>query len=41
MVLSVTPDREVTTVSPTFGLQRFRAKAVVLAMGAANGRAER
>ena len=33
MVLSVTPDREVTTVSPTFGLQRFRAKAVVLAMG--------
>ena len=33
MVLSVTPDREVTAVSPAFGLQHFRAKAIVLAMG--------
>ena len=33
MALSVTPDREVTAVSPAFGLQRFRAKAIVLAMG--------
>jgi sarcosine oxidase subunit alpha len=33
MVLDVTRDRVVTAVSPAHGLQRFRAKAVVLAMG--------
>ena len=33
MVLEVTRDRVVTAVSPTHGLQQFRAKAVVLAMG--------
>lgn len=33
MVLEVTGDRVVTAVSPSHGLQRFRAKAVVLAMG--------
>jgi len=33
MVLDVTHDRTVTAVSAEHGLQRFRAKAVVLAMG--------
>ena len=33
MVLDVTRDRVVTAVSPARGLQQFRAKAVVLAMG--------
>ena len=32
-VLSVTPDRTVTCVSAAKGLQRIRAKAVILAMG--------
>ena len=33
MVLSVTPERVVTSISPTEGLQQFQAKAVILAMG--------
>lgn len=33
MVLEVNVQREVTAVSPTHGYQKFRAKAVVLAMG--------
>ena len=33
MVLDVTPDRVVTAISPTEGLQQFQAKAIVLAMG--------
>ncbi len=33
MVLEVSHDRVVTAVSPVHGLQQFRAKAVVLAMG--------
>lgn len=33
MVLEVTRERVVTAVSPAHGLQQFRAKAVVLAMG--------
>ena len=33
MVLEMTPDRVVTAVSPAHGLQQFRAKAIILAMG--------
>ena len=33
MVMDITRDRIVTAVSPAHGLQRFRAKAIVLAMG--------
>ena len=33
MVLSVTPERVVTSISPTEGLQQFQAKAIILAMG--------
>jgi len=33
MVLEVTREREVTAVSPAHGLQQFRARAIVLAMG--------
>lgn len=33
MVLEVTGGRDVTAVSPVYGYQRFKAKAVILAMG--------
>ncbi len=33
MVLSVTPERVVTSIIPTEGLQQFQAKAIILAMG--------
>ncbi|MBQ7189917.1 MAG: FAD-dependent oxidoreductase [Kiritimatiellae bacterium] len=33
MVLDITPDRQVTAISPERGVQLFQAKAIVLAMG--------
>ncbi|MBO4287740.1 MAG: FAD-dependent oxidoreductase [Kiritimatiellae bacterium] len=33
MVLDISPDRVVTAMSPEYGIQQFKAKAVVLAMG--------